>query len=80
MPAQLNLVRSDVTIDGEVTSNVQIVIRNMQARLMRGSTRLLTKDDATGVQRSADRKTWTVSFADGSVWTVARKAGGCGCR
>ena len=71
---QLMVSRASLTIDGEEISGATVSVRDGVAKavLPNGETHTME-----GVTVEKSRKVATVTGADGTVWTVARR--GCGC-
>lgn len=59
-------------------NGVTVFVSNNVAKLTGKGVLLAQLSDVTTVEKTG-RSTWTVRAGDGTVWTVTRKGGGCGC-
>lgn len=79
MTRPLNLNRATVAgADGQIAAGGYVVVRAGVAKVQdRRGVLVAEKDSVTDIAVSG-RNEWTVTFSDGSTWTVTRP-GGCGC-
>lgn len=76
MPAPLSLSKATITRPDDVLEDVSILIRLGVATVRRGRD-IVAKEDVVLVEALSGR-TWQLTLADGSIWSVVR-ARGCGC-
>lgn len=81
MAAMLNWNAHKITVDGGVErTGVSVVVRNNVVTVRSRGEVLDQRDQVTGVMPVAGAANMrTITFADGSSWTVEKRKG-CGCR
>lgn len=78
---RLNWLGCQVDGGSEPFTNAQIIVRENEATVSRGSNVLAQRFDAVGIEDTGARSR-TVTFADGAVWVVVlpERKSGCGCK